>query len=161
MGFSSVMSANVVLAQMKTIQSAGSQVQGRANVLKSELKIDLRPDEDKKKEAQRLEAQAARLQSKILDQSKEVNETLLKPDETDKTEKTDKSEKPDQSEESGKPSPSKQPQADRVEVSQKGEEAASFVPIQVTPDKPTILYTADAVVPSLTRPSLLVVDVLA
>ena len=85
--------AGNTLMQMQAMQSASTKLQGRANVLKSELKTDKNPSENKKAQVEELENRAQDVMGQLMEKDEEDNVKLNqasqdknKKDEDDKEE---------------------------------------------------------------------------
>lgn len=68
--------AGNTLMQMQAMQSASTKLQGRANVLKSELKTDKNPSENKKAQVEELENRAQDVMGQLMEQAQKTNEKL-------------------------------------------------------------------------------------
>ena len=68
--------AGNTLMQMQAMQSASTKLQGRANVLKSELKTDKNPSENKKAQVEELENRAHDVMGQLMEQAQKTNEKL-------------------------------------------------------------------------------------
>lgn len=84
MSMQSILSASQSMAKMQTMQSVRTQMQGTANVLRTESTQD-GGNEKKLAQADELDKKSNSLMSDIMDEVTDVNETL-KPDEEAKTE---------------------------------------------------------------------------
>ena len=120
MSMTNLMMAGNTLMQMRAMQSASTQLQGRANVLKSELKHDQNPSENKKAQMEELEGRAQDVMDQMMEAAQKTNDDLkqnaVEKDQKDETSKLN--EKKDEED-------SKKTAADRVELSEAGKDSQS------------------------------------
>ena len=128
MSMTNLMMAGNTLMQMRAMQSASTQLQGRANVLKSELKHDQNPSENKKAQMEELEGRAQDVMDQMMEAAQKTNDDLkqnaVEKDQKDETSKLN--EKKDEED-------SKKTAADRVELSEAGKESHSAAAL-IIPD---------------------------
>ena len=84
MSMQSIMAASQSMARMQTMQSARTQMQGAANVLRTESKLD-GGNKAKDAKADALEQKSSNLMGDLMDEVSDVTKTL-KPDEEIKAE---------------------------------------------------------------------------
>lgn len=84
MSMQSLLAASQSIARMQTMQSVRTQIQGTANVLRTESKLD-GGNGKKLAQAEALEGKSNDLMEGLMDEVKDVNE-ILKPNEDAKTE---------------------------------------------------------------------------
>lgn len=91
MSMTNLMMAGNTLMQMRAMQSASTQLQGRANVLKSELKHDQNPSENKKAQMEELEGRAQDVMDQMMEAAQKTNDDLkqnaVEKDQKDETSK--------------------------------------------------------------------------
>lgn len=128
MSMTNLMMAGNTLTQMRAMQSASTQLQGRANVLKSELKHDQNPSENKKAQMEELEGRAQDVMDQMMEAAQKTNDDLkqnaVEKDQKDETSKLN--EKKDEED-------SKKTAADRVELSEAGKDSQSAAAL-IIPD---------------------------
>lgn len=95
MSMQSILSASMTLNRMQTMQSLQTQTQGRINVLHAEIKQDGGHDERKENQISELEERSSNIMDSMMDELKDVNETL-KPSEDGKTGEAEKKPNTDQ-----------------------------------------------------------------
>lgn len=129
MSMQNLMMAGNTLMQMRTMQSASTQLQGRANVLKSELKHDKNPSKNKEAQMEELEGRAQDVMGQMMEAAQKTNEELNKT-ETEKAEKTEKTEKDEtgRTKEKQEEEDSEKAVTDRVELSGTGQGIEISVP---------------------------------
>lgn len=129
MSMTNLMMAGNTLMQLRTMESAGMRLQGRANVLKSELEHDKNPSENKKAQMEELEGRAQDVMGQMMEAAQKTNDGL----------KQNAVEK-DQKEESGRPNEKKDEEdsektdTDRVELSGAGQGSQTPAPVLGIPD---------------------------
>ena len=154
MSMTNLMMAGNTLTQMRAMQSASTQLQGRANVLKSELKHDQNPSENKKAQMEELEGRAQDVMDQMMEAAQKTNDDLkqnaVEKDQKDETSKLN--EKKDEED-------SKKTAADRVELSEAGKDSQPAAAALIIPDS-GYSYSSTGM-PQPAQPFALKVDITA
>lgn len=129
MTMTNLMMAGNTLMQMRTMQSTGTKLQGRANVLKSELEHDKSPSENKKAEMEELEGRAQDVMGQMMETAQKTNDEL-KQNAVDKDQKEETEKLNEKKEEED----SKKDVTDRVELSGAVQESQNIAAGLIAPD---------------------------
>lgn len=166
MSMTNLMMAGNTLMQMHTMQSVSTQLQGRANVLKSELKYDKNPSAEKKAQMEELEGRAQDVMGQVMEAAQKTNDDLkqnaVEKDQKDETgrvnEKKDETGKLNEKEKDEEDS--KKTVTDRVELSEVNLNFQTAAPGLIAPDS-GYAYTRTGSIPQPALPFALKMDITA